>query len=87
MARKTYWQGVSLHSDESKQTCKTWFNPLCDDLTPYKAEILCDVDTDREKKLRAFMTDANGKHFQLERTVGVKFTISIKEIPAPSIAA
>lgn len=80
MARKTYWQNVSLHTDRDKEVCKSWFSPLCEGMTPNKVEVLCDIETDREKKLRAFMTDAEGKQYQLERTRGATCSISIQEI-------
>ena len=57
---------------------------MCHGLTPYKAEILCDIETDREKKIRAFMTDADNKHYQLERTLGARtFSVSRKIISDP----
>ena len=50
-------------------------------MTPYKAEILCDTETDREKKLRAFMTNAEGEKYKLERTLGKNnYTISAKRV-------
>lgn len=64
---RSYWQGVSLYSDASKAALRSWFAPLADDMTPYKGEILCDVETDAEKKLRAFMTDSEGKRWQFTR--------------------
>ncbi len=79
---RSYWQGVSLHSDASKDALRSWFSPLADDMTPYKGEILCDVDTDREKTLRAFMTDKEGEHYQFIRTreSGGRYTVSMKRI-------
>lgn len=82
MAKKSYWQAMSLYSDGDKAAAKSWFSPLCDDdMTPYKAEILCDVETDREKKLRVFMTDGAGKRFEFVRTNGAKnFSIAKKPL-------
>lgn len=78
---KSYWQEVYVGSDSAKDGVKSWFGMLAEGMTPYKAEILCDIKTDREKKMRAFMTDANNKHFQLERTFGGKtFTILCKPL-------
>lgn len=78
---KSYWESASVDSDSSRDAVKSWFAPMCDGMTPYKAEILCDVETDREKKIRAFMTDADGKHYRFERTRGGKqFSISMKLI-------
>jgi len=79
--RKSYWMGISLSSQKSKEACKSWFAPLADEMTPYKAEILCDTETDREKKLRAFMTNAEGEKYKLERTLGKNnYTISAKRV-------
>lgn len=72
---KSYWQSMSLRFDESKDACRAWFAPLADDLTPYKAEVLCDVETDREKKLRAFMTNERGEHYMLTRSRGTRNTV------------
>jgi len=83
MANKSYWQSASVNGEKSKEAVKSWFGPLCEDLTPYKAEILCDIETDREKKIRAFMSDAEGKCYQLERTLGGRtFSVSRKRIVA-----
>jgi hypothetical protein len=77
MPSKSYWQSAYIGDDRAKDAVKSWFAPMCDGMTPYKAEILCDIETDREKKARAFMTDANGKSYQFERTLGGKtFSIS-----------
>lgn len=79
---KSYWQEAYIGSDNAKESVKSWFGSMCEGLTPYKAEILCDVDTDREKKIRALMTDADNKHYQLERTLGRRtFSVSRKVIP------
>ena len=51
--------------------------------TPESAEILCDKQTDREKKLRAVMVDADGVKHIATRTLGGKtFTISIAKAKA-----
>jgi len=76
---KSYWQEVYVDGHNAKEAVKSWFAPMCEGMTPYKAELLCDIDTDREKKIRAFMTDTDGKHYQFERTRGGKtFSISRK---------
>ena len=56
-------------------------------MTPYKAEILCDVDTDAEKKLRAFMQDGEGKRYQFTRSRGKRGTVISMKIIAPKVAA
>lgn len=77
MPSKSYWQEAYIGSARSKQDVKSWFGPLCEGMIPYKAEILCDIDTDREKKIRAYMTDAEGRNYLLERTLGRKtFSVS-----------
>lgn len=84
MARppKSYWQSAYVGSDRAKDAVRSWFMPLCEGMTPYKAEILCDIETDREKKIRAFMTDGRGAKFKFERTRGRTFSISKKLIEA-----
>lgn len=77
---KSYWQSVAVESARSREAVKSWFMPLCEGMTPYKAEILCDIETDREKKIRAFMTDAEGAKFVFQRTKGRKFSLSRKLI-------
>jgi hypothetical protein len=78
---KTYWLSAYIGSDKAKENIKTWFTPLCDGMTPYKAEILCDIETDREKKIRAFMIGADNRYYKFERTLGSKtFSISRKRV-------
>lgn len=81
MPNKSYWQEGYLGDASSKAAVKSWFGTLCEGMIPYKAEILCDVATDREKKIRAFMTNEEGKNFQFERTLGGKtFSITMKPL-------
>ncbi len=80
MRAKSYWQSACVDSDRSKDAIRSWFHPLSEGMTPYKAEILCEIDTDREKKIRAFMTDESGAKFKFERTMGRRFSISRKPI-------
>lgn len=82
---KSYWQETYIGSANSKAAVKSWFGGLCEGMIPYKAEILCDSETDREKKMRAFMTDEEGRNFQFERTLGRKtFSITRKPLGAVS---
>lgn len=77
---KSYWQSVSIRSAKDQTAVKSWFG-ICvdDDDTITKAEILCDKETDREKKIRAIITSKTGDTFQLERSLGARnFTISRK---------
>lgn len=80
MPSKSYWQSASVDSERSKDAVKSWFGTMCEGMTPYKAEILCDIQTDREKKIRAFMTDTDSRRYQFERTLGGK-TFSITRKP------
>jgi hypothetical protein len=73
---KTYWQDVVCDGERSKAACLSWFDPLGDGMTPHKAEMLCDVATERSKKMRVFAKDAEGNEYKLERTFGRKFTVS-----------
>lgn len=82
MPSKSYWGGVYVGSERSQEAVKSWFGSMADGLTVYKAEILCDSETDREKKIRALMMDADNNRFRLERTLGRKtFRISRKSMP------
>ncbi len=83
MARSSYWQEVYIDSPSAKEAVKSWFAPMCDGMTPYKAELLCDIETDCEKKIRALMTDQDGRKYQFERTRGGK-TFSITRKPIAS---
>jgi len=47
-------------------------------MTVESAEILCDCETDREKKIRAVMVDESGKRHIAVRTKGRNFSISLK---------
>lgn len=77
---RSYWQSVRV-TDADHESLRAWFAPLADGMTPYKADILCDVETDREKKLRAFMRDQQGRCFVLTRSRGKRDTvISMKPI-------
>lgn len=79
--RKSYWQPVRVLGSDDHDTLRAWFAPLADDMTPYQADILCDVETDREKKLRAFMVDKDGHHYQFTRTCGYRrYTSTMKRI-------
>lgn len=65
-------------------TLRTWFDPLADDLTAVSADVLCDVVTDRVKKLRAVMVDKRGNRFLLMRSrpnVRGQWSASRKAIP------
>ena len=67
-AARSYWQSCVADTEGAKEAIKSWFAPMSDGMTPYKAEILCDVETDAEKKLRAFMVDGEGKRFEFTRS-------------------
>ena len=58
---KSYWTPMCCETDRDRSAVKSWFSPLCDDMEPVEASILCDIATDREKKLRVVMRDKNGR--------------------------
>lgn len=75
---KSYWSSVCCNSDRDRQAVLSWFSPLCDGMTPIKAEILCDIETDREKKIRALMRDDQGRERWAVRTKGARtYSISL----------
>lgn len=79
--RKTYWQSCVVRDDASKAAIKTWFAPLADKMIPYQADILCDVETDRELKLRAYMADERGQKYAFTRTRGGRtFTMTMQPL-------
>jgi hypothetical protein len=78
--KKSYWQSVSIHDDRSKEALHSWFRGMSEGMTPCKAEVLCDIETDREKKLRAIMTNSDGERYEFTRTVGARFTVSSKKL-------
>ena len=78
---KSCWQSVYLGSDNAKRAVASWFMPLAEGMTPYKAEILCDIETDDEKKIRAFMSNADGKKYRFIRTKGRNFSVSMQPWP------
>lgn len=80
MNKRSYWQSVYIGDDRSCEAVRSWFAPLCDGMTVQKAEILCDIETDKEKKIRADVLDAEGKRWRVERTRGRNFTISMKPV-------
>lgn len=85
MPNKSYWREACIGNGSSKAAVKSWFGTLCDGMTPYKAEFLYDVKTGCGKKIRAFMTDDEGKNFRFERTLGGKtFSVTRKPLDAVS---
>lgn len=80
---KSYWMGVATHTDRQRQAVLSWFSGLCDGMTVASAEVLCDKETDREKKLKAVVVDANGKRHLASRTFGGK-TYSMSLSPMDS---
>jgi len=83
MTAKSYWQEAYVGGEKDKEAIKSWFGSTAEGMTPYEAAILCDFETDREKKIRAYMTDGEGKKYRFERTLGRK-TFSIKRTPIGS---
>lgn len=79
---KSYWQTMSVRTDADRRAVKAWFAPVCNDMTPESAEVLCDKATDREKKARAVMVDADGVKHIATRSLGKTFYIDIKRADA-----
>ncbi len=78
---KSQWTEVWCDSPASKAAALSWFRPVCDGMTPEKVEILCDIETDREKKIRAVMIDKDGTRRVAYRTLGTRnYTISLKPL-------
>jgi hypothetical protein len=78
---KSYWQRCVSDTPGAQDAIRSWFSPLSEGMTPYQADILCDIETDAEKKFRAFMTDARGKKFEFTRSRhGRDVAISMKPI-------
>lgn len=75
---KSTWMPVSVDGEHSQAAVKSWFSPLCDAMTVESAEILCDNETDREKKIRALMVDKDGKRRWAIRTTGRNYSITLK---------
>lgn len=80
--RKSYWTDCFIDSPRAQEAVKSWFGRLAEGLTITKAEILADVETDAEKKLRIFGVNAEGKQFRLIRVRTVRgFSLAIKALP------
>ncbi len=79
---KSYWQSMVCDGPRSHAAIKSWLAPMCDAMTPLKAEVLCDIATDKEKKMRVLMQDENGKKLWVIRTFGRKFSITLKPAKA-----
>lgn len=78
---KSYWQKMACSTARDRRAVKSWFGFVCEDMTPESAEILCDIETDREKKLRAIMIDKDGRRRRATRTLGGKtFTIKLEPV-------
>lgn len=79
--KKSEWSSVAIDGPRSQATIKSWFASMADDMAVTKAEILCDIATNREKKIKILATNVEGKCFQLVRTLdGKTFSISRKVV-------
>lgn len=80
---KSYWQSMVCDGPRSHEAIKSWLSPMCDDMTPLKAEVLCDIATDKEKKLRVTLQDKSGKKLLAIRTFGKRSSsITLKPVIA-----
>jgi hypothetical protein len=79
---KSYWQSMCCTTPRDKEAIKSFFSPVCDDMEPESCDVLCDIETDREKKVRAIMIRQDGSKSLVTLTVGRK-QCSIHVKPAP----
>lgn len=83
---KSYWQGMCCRNTRDKEAIKSWFSPLCDEMDPMSCDVLCDIDSDRSKKVRAIMVEKNGMRILATRTLGGKqFSIHLEPAPLRSV--
>jgi hypothetical protein len=75
---KSYWVVVTTRTDRQQQAMLSWFNGMCDGMKIESAEVLCDKETDREKKIKAVVVDTDGRRHVATRTLGGKtYTVSL----------
>lgn len=75
---KSYWQRMACDGPHSREAILSWLSPVCDGMTPLRADILCDTVTDREKRLRVLVVDQKGVERWANRTFGKRYSISLK---------
>lgn len=76
---KSYWQSMRCSTPRDKEAIKLFFAPLCDGMEPESCDILCDTQTDRERKIRAIMITKTGERKRATRTLGRKqFSVSLE---------
>lgn len=84
MAAKSYWSPVACSTDRDRENIRSWFQGMADGWTgPTKASLLARVADDREIKIAAIFTKPDGTPKELVRTVGSRFTITVR---APTVA-
>ena len=77
---RSIWEGVSCHTDRDRDAIRSWFNGLADGMNgPLKANILTRTSDDRSLKIRALFETADGRQKEIVRTMGKRFTITIRE--------
>lgn len=84
MAAKSYWTPVACDSEGNKRAISSWFSPLCNGMEPIKADILCDIETDREKKIRVLMRQPDGTErlaIRSKRKGGFTITLERRSTP------
>lgn len=81
---KSEWQSMCCTTERDKGAIKSWFAPLCDDMDPASCDLLCDIETDRSKKVRAIMVEKDGKRLLATRTIGKRFSIHLQPAPNPT---
>jgi hypothetical protein len=77
--KNTHWVPMACFEQHHKDAIKSWFSPLCDDMTPESAEVWEDRRTGRTKKARAKMVDKDGKRFTaIRRHTKAGVTVELK---------
>lgn len=76
---KSEWQSMCCATERDKAAIKSWFGLFADNMEPVSCDVLCDIETDRSKKVRAIMVGKDGKRVLATRTLGDKqFSIHLK---------
>ena len=78
--KKSYWMTVTTHTDRQKEAVLSWFSGVCTGMTVESAKILCDIETDREKKIKAIVRDTDGQRYTATRTTGKNYTVTLAKV-------
>ena len=77
---KSVWESVSTDTARSREAIRSWFSAVIDDSTegPLKANVLTRTADDATLKIRALFKTADGETKEFVRTLGRRFSITIK---------